>query len=67
MMKDWDKKYNVEASLKDTLDEMKRQLKKYRIDQSTPTNGRFGSVHNQTVGSQRVRRITLLIMKGIVP
>ena len=49
-MSDIDKKYDVDVSIKETLDRMERQLKKYRIDQSTPTSGRYGSVSSPDSG-----------------
>ena len=49
-MSDIDKKYDVDACIKETLDRMERQLMKYRIDQSTPTSGRYGSVSSPDSG-----------------
>ena len=49
-MSDRDKKYDLDASIKETLDRMERQLKKYRIDQSTPISGRYDSVSSPDSG-----------------
>ena len=39
-----------DASLKETLDRMERHLKKYCIDQSTLTSGRYGTVSSPDSG-----------------
>ena len=44
MMGDRDNEHNIYTSVRDTLAEMENKLKKYRIDQSTPTSSHYDNV-----------------------